>query len=99
MCGSSSFSLRCWDEKVTPVSLKLRCPINTRNVREIIRKAEKGLVRERIRTVNNRIDDLKCYKEEYSRHFETLVPDNVYTDLVHVINRKQHACADQGASY
>ena len=42
------YSLRCRDQNLTPSSLKLRCPINTNKAREIIKRAEKGLIRERI---------------------------------------------------
>jgi hypothetical protein len=50
------FSLRCKDEGLTPPSLRLKCPINTQNDKSIIEKAQKGLLRERIRVVNNRIN-------------------------------------------
>ena len=51
------FTLRCKDINVTPPSLK--CPINTTNARRIVDKARKDLVRERIRVINNKLDEFK----------------------------------------
>jgi len=50
------FTLRCRDEAVVPTSLRLHCPIKTQNAKHIVQKAEKALVRERIRTINNKIN-------------------------------------------
>ena len=43
--------------------MKLRCPINTNKAKEIIKRAEKGLTRERIRVVNSKIQNLKAKKD------------------------------------
>ena len=40
------FTLRCRDEGLTPPSLRLKCPINTQKAKDIIKKAEKELLRE-----------------------------------------------------
>ena len=53
-----TFTHRCKDNGITPTSLKIRCPINTVRARNIIKKAQKELVRERIRVVSNKIDAL-----------------------------------------
>jgi len=42
-----------------PTSLKLKCPINTKRAREIVNKAEKALLNERIRVVSNKIKTLE----------------------------------------
>ena len=49
------FSLRCLSEAVILVSIKLRSDIRTPKVQYIIRRAEKALLNERIRSVNNTI--------------------------------------------
>ena len=54
------FSLRCRDLNLTPSSIKLRCPVNTKKAKDIIKRAEKALIRERIRMVNNKIGSLKA---------------------------------------
>jgi hypothetical protein len=56
------FTLRCKDRGLTPPSLRLKCPINTQNARTIIQKAEKELLRERIRVINNKLDGLNRQK-------------------------------------
>ena len=48
------FSLRCLSEDVIPVSIKLRSNIRTPKGQYIIRRAEKALLNERIRSINNR---------------------------------------------
>ena len=42
------FTLKCKDEGITPQSLCLKCPIRTENASNIIERAPKQLVRERI---------------------------------------------------
>ncbi|KAI0218438.1 Sodium-dependent proline transporter [Lamellibrachia satsuma] len=55
------FSLRCRDEGVTPPSLKIKCGIKTQNASDIIKKAEKDL----IRVVRKRCEqELIEYEEE-----------------------------------
>ena len=50
------FTMRCISQKITPVSLKLKRNIPTKRGREIIDKAEKQLLEERVRQINNTID-------------------------------------------
>ena len=50
------FTLRCISQKITPVSLKLKRNIPTQRGREIIERAEKQLLEERVRQINNTID-------------------------------------------
>ena len=35
------FSLRCRDLNLTPSSIKLRCPVNTKKAKDIIKRAKK----------------------------------------------------------
>ena len=51
------FTLRCKDQGLTPPSLRLKCPINTHNARQIVQRAEKQLLRERIRVINHKLTD------------------------------------------
>ena len=50
------FTLRCISQKITPVSLELKRNIPTKRGREIIDKAKKQLLEERVRQINNNID-------------------------------------------
>ena len=53
------FSLRCLSEGLIPTSIKLRTNIRTPKGQHIIYKAEKSLLNERIRSINNTITMLK----------------------------------------
>ncbi|XP_072030440.1 uncharacterized protein [Amphiura filiformis] len=87
-----TFTHRCKDNGVTPSSLKIRCPINTEKARNIIRKAEKELIGERIRVVNNKIKSLKQNQEIKVQNLETLKIDDEsrrHVDLFLERKRKQ----------
>ena len=53
------FSLRCLNEGLIPVSIKLSTNVRTPKGIYIVRKAEKSLLNERIRSINNTITMLK----------------------------------------
>ena len=57
------FSLRCLDNKIIPVSLKLRSNLKTPKATKIIRKTERSLLNERIRMINNTIEMLEHEKD------------------------------------
>ena len=59
------FTLRCRDQGLIPPSLRLKCPINTQKARDIVHKAEKELLRERIRVINNKIERLDLQKSKW----------------------------------
>ena len=50
------FTLRCLSQKITSVSLRLKRNIQTDRGKKIIEKAEKQLLKERVRQINNTID-------------------------------------------
>ena len=50
------FSLRCLDSHIITVSLRLKSNIKTPKALNIIRKTEKALLNERVRTINNTIE-------------------------------------------
>ena len=49
------FSLRCLSKDLIPVSVRLRSNVKTPKGRQIIKKGERALLNERIRTINNSI--------------------------------------------
>ena len=57
------FSLRCMDSNIIPVSLKLKSNLKTSKALKIIRKTERALLNERIRTINNTIEMLEHEKD------------------------------------
>ena len=52
------FTLRCLSKKVVPVSIRLKTNIKTPIGFQIIRRAEKALLNERVRSINNTINML-----------------------------------------
>ena len=85
------FSLRCRDEGVTTPSLKIKCGIKTQNARDIIKKAEKDLIREIIRLINNNLGGLQDRKEELVREINEQLPSilskHVFSHLTRVRER------------
>ena len=75
------YTLRCKDENVIPPSLKIKSPINTSWVRDIVNKAQKALVRERIRVINNKLDNLKQTSTEIRSRIQQQLPDSVYSNV------------------
>ena len=57
------FSLRCLDNNIIPVSLKLRSNIKTPKAKKIIKKTERALLNERIGMINNTIELCKHEKD------------------------------------
>ena len=54
------FTLRCLDNNIIPVSVRLKSNIRTPRAINIIKKKERALLNERIRTINSTIEMLKC---------------------------------------
>ena len=53
------FTLRCLSKDLTPVSIKLKTTVKTPKGNYIVRKAEKMLLNERVRSINNTINMFK----------------------------------------
>ena len=62
------FFLRCLSEDIIPVSIRLRNNIKTPKGHDIINKAEKALLNERIRSINNTINMLKIQVDTCKNH-------------------------------
>ena len=63
------FTLKCIKASITPVSCKLKNPLKTRKSYDIIHKAEKPLLYERVRNINNILD---MYEEIRSKLYSCL---------------------------
>ena len=86
-----TFTHRCKDLNLTPVSLKLKCPIRTNNAKKIIEKAEKELVRERIRVISNKISNLESKHNAINVDIETRVNPEVKTQVDFHVNSSRVA--------
>ena len=61
------FSIKCLKQEVIPVSVKLKTSIHTTKALQIIRRAEKQLVNECIRSINNMLE-IYMYKRDTDFH-------------------------------
>ena len=82
------FSLRCLKRDVIPVSIRLRSNIKTIRGLEIIRKTERKLLNERIRSINNSLE-IYMYERNSIAHQleERLGHSNIVKECQDFINR------------
>ena len=82
------FSLRCLKRDVIPVSIRLRTNIKTIRGLEIIRKTERKLLNERIRSINNSLE-IYMYERSSIVHQleERLGQSNIIKECQDFINR------------
>ena len=67
------FTLKCIKASITPVSCKLKNPLWTKRSYEIIHKAEKQLLYERIRNINNTLDMFEKKRSQYYSHLKNMI--------------------------
>ena len=91
------FNLRCKGECVIPPSLRLKCPINSVKARNIVEKARKNLLRERIWLTNQKISHLQDKKRRLAERFPSDVQQqlNAHLTRVHESVHKQAKCRQQ----
>ena len=85
------FTLRCIKASLTPVSCKLKNPLKTNKSYNIIHKAEKQLLYERIRNINSIL--YMCEHNRYKQysHLRNMITENEINSCLHLINRiKEH---------
>ena len=74
------FSLRCLSKDMTPVNLNLKNNIGTYKSNCIIHRAERKFLNERIRNINNTIDNLEHDKYMYECELKGTVSIEVYKE-------------------
>ena len=57
------FSLRCLSKDIIPVSVRLKSNIKTPKGRYIVKKAERALLNERVRSINNSLTMFKIQQD------------------------------------
>ena len=67
------FTIKCLKNNIIPVSIKLKTSIFTRKASEIIRRAERQLLNECIRSINNMIKINMFRRETYFHQLEQLL--------------------------
>ena len=83
------FSLRSLSEDLIPVNIRLRSNIKTPKDQHIIRKAEKALLNERIRSINNTITMLKVQVDTYKNHLENILDKESMEECIGFIKDKR----------
>ena len=83
------FSLRCLSEGLIPTSIKLKSNIKTPKGQWIIYKAEKSLLNERIRNINNTIAMLKIQVDTCTYLLETNLEGKIMEECNRFIESKR----------
>ena len=76
ICDSKNhqrFSLKCLSDDLIPVSLKLKNIVRAHRSDCIIHRAERGLLNERIRSINNTLDKLEHDRYMYELKLSAIV--------------------------
>ena len=76
------FTLRCLSQGLAPVSIKLKSAVKTPKGTYIVRKAEKMLMNERVRAINNSIN---CRIDTCINHLERLLEKEVLEECYRFI--------------
>ena len=70
------FTLKCLKSEVIPVSIRLKTNVRTSKGFQIIRRAEKQLLNERIRSINNTLELLMLKRDTCIKEFQDTIIDN-----------------------
>ena len=76
------YNLTCYNSRVTPAGLSLKSNIRGPRASNIIQKAERALVNERIRQHNFTIDILETEKQQLKDRLQAKLPSNEYQEVV-----------------
>ena len=82
------FSLRCLSKGITPVSVKLKSNAKTPKCIYIVRKAEKMLLNERVRSINYIITMLNNQIHTFINDLESRIDKETMEDWNTFINKK-----------
>ena len=74
------FTLRCLSKDVIPVSVRLKSTIKTPKGRYIVRKAERALLNERVRLINNSLTMFKAQRDTCINSLETAIDRETLND-------------------
>ena len=69
------FTLRCLSKNLIPVSARLKSTFKTPKSKEIIRKAERALLNERVRLINNSLAMFKELRDTCINNLNTILED------------------------
>ena len=81
------FSIKCLKRDIIPVSIRLRTCLYTRKASQIIRKAEKQLLNECIRSINNTIEINMFRRDAYFHQLERELDQGTLQECINFINK------------
>ena len=81
------FTLRCLSKGLIPTSIKLKTKVHTPKGNEILRKAERMLMNERVRSINNTINMLNHQADTCIDLLESTLSQDVMEKCLEFINR------------
>ena len=81
------FLIKCLKQEITPVSIKLKKNIHTTKASDIIRRAEKQLLDERIRSINNMIEIDMNKRDAYLHQLERVLDQDSIEECKSFIKR------------
>ena len=85
------FTLRCLDEEVIPVSIKLKSQVKTPKGFQIIRKAEIALLNERIRSINCTINMLSSESDTCMKRLKEKIKEEDLNRCMSFIKKSKEA--------
>ena len=85
------FSLRCLGNGITPVSLKLKNTIRTHRSDCIIQKAERSLLNERVRSLNNTLHQLEHDRYMYELNLSAILNQDLMKECKEFIEEHKEA--------
>ena len=80
------FTLRCLSKGLIPVSIKLKTKVQTPKGNQILRKAERMLMNERVRNINNTIIMLNCQADTCINQLKSILNQDVMEKCHEFIN-------------
>ena len=83
--------MRCLKQDIIPVSIRMKTNVKTPRGLYIIKTAEKALLNERIRSVNNMINMLKKQIDTCMEQLKTCLEERVMEECKVFINNKREA--------
>ena len=81
------FTLRCLSQNVTPTSLKLKSNIKTYRGKSILERAERQLMNECVRSINNSIATWTCLRDTCMKTLQDQISDFQFQECSNFIER------------
>ena len=85
------FTLRCLSNSIIPVSVQLKSNIKTPKGYYIIKKAEKALLNERVRSINNTISMFMWQRNTCIEELEKLIKEEDMAECYRFIEGRREA--------